>query len=585
VIFPAIIDSRPAYMGGAGSLLLAHVGAKTLLEHVAVRLGRLSDAPPVVVSPFTGEAGHVDALRAAHPGLRGVIGMPELRDWLGSFEPSDFLLFIDPRCLPADGFEDELILRHPGVDPRWARHLVALDLSASGTRERLEIDTGGRVRRIQRHYEAVTWPFSSGVACSLLPVTCGLVVEDANFDSLAALRRALNAAGVPSRDLPLQGMAIDLSEERGLLQLTERLVLEASDGRPGAAGPVLVGERHSIDPSARLVGPLVLHADVEIGPDAVVLGPAVLGPGARVGAGALVAQGLLAAGIEVPPRWTLRHRAVFEPLPEGPPALRECGPPVYQGADAPLQPSPGAHHGAAQAAPQRTYARVKPVLEAVIATVALVLLSPILLLVALLVRLESRGPALYGHKREGKDGRPFHCWKFRSMYQGAEAQQRALAATNQVDGPQFKMDRDPRITRLGRWLRPTSIDELPQLINVALGQMSLVGPRPSPFRENQLCVPWREGRLSVRPGITGLWQVCRRDRHEGDFHQWIQFDLLYVRHASLWVDIKIILATLWTGGGKTNVPLEWILPAEALPSSRVIEHHRRDDDTLMLRAS
>jgi lipopolysaccharide/colanic/teichoic acid biosynthesis glycosyltransferase len=458
---------------------------------------------------------------------------------------------------------------------------VALDLSASGTRERLDIDLGGRVRRIQRHYEAVTWPFSSGVACSLLPVTCGLVVDEENFASLADLRRALNAAGVPSRDLPLRGHALDLTEERGLLQLSERLVLEASRGAEGAAGPILVGERQRIDPSARLVGPLVLHADVEIGAESIVLGPTVLGPGARIGAGALLAQGLVASGIEVPPRWTLRHRAVFERLPAAPPALRESEPPLYRGPDAPLQPSAGP--GAAPV-PLGSYARVKPALEAALAAIALILLSPILLLVALLVRLESRGPALYGHKREGKDGRPFHCWKFRTMFDGAEAQQRALLATNQVDGPQFKMERDPRITRVGHWLRPTSIDELPQLINVALGQMSLVGPRPSPFRENQLCVPWREGRLSVRPGITGLWQVCRHDRQEGDFHQWIQFDLLYVRHASFWVDLKIVLATLWTRGGKTNVPLDWILPPVPLPPSQ-LEQSRRDSDTPMLRAS
>jgi lipopolysaccharide/colanic/teichoic acid biosynthesis glycosyltransferase len=94
--------------------------------------------------------------------------------------------------------------------------------------------------------------------------------------------------------------------------------------------------------------------------------------------------------------------------------------------------------------------------------------------------------------------------------------------------------------------------------------MSLVGPRPSPFQENQMCVPWREGRLSVRPGITGLWQVCRHERSEGDFHQWIQYDLLYVRHMSFTVDMKILMATLLTGGGKGHVPISWILSASTL---------------------
>jgi lipopolysaccharide/colanic/teichoic acid biosynthesis glycosyltransferase len=210
------------------------------------------------------------------------------------------------------------------------------------------------------------------------------------------------------------------------------------------------------------------------------------------------------------------------------------------------------------------YSTWKPLLEAAAAVLALVLLAPLLLLIALLVKLDSRGPAFFGHKREGRDGRLFSCWKFRTMYVGADARERELRARSLVDGPQFKLQRDPRITRVGRWLRATNLDELPQLLNVALGQMSLVGPRPSPFQENQMCVPWREGRLSVRPGITGLWQVCRHERSEGDFHQWIQYDLLYVRHTSFMVDMKILAATVLTAGGRSHVPLSWILSPDVL---------------------
>jgi lipopolysaccharide/colanic/teichoic acid biosynthesis glycosyltransferase len=196
--------------------------------------------------------------------------------------------------------------------------------------------------------------------------------------------------------------------------------------------------------------------------------------------------------------------------------------------------------------------------------VGLLLLSPLLLLIALLVKLGSRGPVLYRDRREGRGGRAFDCLKFRTMSAGADAQQRELRAANQVDGPQFKMARDPRVTRLGRVLRRLSLDELPQLLNVLRLEMSLVGPRPSPFRENQLCIPWRDGRLSVRPGITGLWQVCRNRRAQGDFHQWIHFDLLYVRHMSFLVDLKILAATLVTLAGQWPVPLPWIVPARRL---------------------
>jgi lipopolysaccharide/colanic/teichoic acid biosynthesis glycosyltransferase len=211
--------------------------------------------------------------------------------------------------------------------------------------------------------------------------------------------------------------------------------------------------------------------------------------------------------------------------------------------------------------PSSIYPPIKAVLEGVISVVALVLLSPLLALIAAAIKLGSRGPIFYGDQREGLNGHVFRCLKFRTMVPDAHARQRELMHNNEVDGPQFKMQRDPRVTRLGAFLRATSLDELPQLVNVARGEMSLVGPRPSPFRENQLCVPWREGRLSVRPGVTGLWQVCRHNRSESDFHQWIYYDLQYVRHMSFWVDVKIVIATVITLAGRGHVPMGWILPS------------------------
>jgi len=138
------------------------------------------------------------------------------------------------------------------------------------------------------------------------------------------------------------------------------------------------------------------------------------------------------------------------------------------------------------------------------------------------------------------------------MSNGADAAQVQLRAAGKLDGPHFKMTHDPRVTRVGRFPRASNLDELPQLFNVLVGEMSLVGPRPSPFRENQICVPWRNARISVRPGITGMWQVCRHDRAAGDFHQWIEYDLLYVQHLSALLDFKILAATILTLGGKAT---------------------------------
>jgi lipopolysaccharide/colanic/teichoic acid biosynthesis glycosyltransferase len=130
------------------------------------------------------------------------------------------------------------------------------------------------------------------------------------------------------------------------------------------------------------------------------------------------------------------------------------------------------------------------------------------------------------------------------MVHNAAEMAKKLREENQADGPQFFIEKDPRVTRTGAWLRRFHLDELPQLWNVLRGQMSLVGPRPSPDEENQYCPAWRDARLSVRPGITGLWQL-KRTRVEGsDFQEWIRYDIEYVRSASFWLDVRICLLTL-----------------------------------------
>jgi len=129
------------------------------------------------------------------------------------------------------------------------------------------------------------------------------------------------------------------------------------------------------------------------------------------------------------------------------------------------------------------------------------------------------------------------------MIVGAETLQEQLRTANQVDGPQFKIEDDPRTSPIGKFLRDTCIDELPQFFNVLLGQMSVVGPRPSPENENEYCPAWRQARLSVRPGITGLWQVCRTRQQGRDFQEWIYYDMEYVRRLSLGLDLLICMKT------------------------------------------
>lgn len=186
----------------------------------------------------------------------------------------------------------------------------------------------------------------------------------------------------------------------------------------------------------------------------------------------------------------------------------------------------------------------KRAFDIVFSLIMLILTLPIYPLVMLAIYLEDGRPFFFLHRRETKGGREFPCLKFRSMRKDSEHLKSRLLELNQADGPQFYIDNDPRLTRVGRVLRKFQIDELPQFVNVLLGHMSVVGPRPSPRKENQYCPAWREARLSVRPGITGLWQVCRTRRAGFDFQEWIKYDIEYVENASWMLDMKIIWKTI-----------------------------------------
>jgi exopolysaccharide biosynthesis polyprenyl glycosylphosphotransferase len=184
----------------------------------------------------------------------------------------------------------------------------------------------------------------------------------------------------------------------------------------------------------------------------------------------------------------------------------------------------------------------KRVFDVVVSALVLVLLLPLWLVIALAIKLDSPGPVLYRQRRMGQNGRRFWLYKFRSMVHGAHRQLPSLRARNEMDGPVFKMRHDPRVTRVGRWLRKTSLDEIPQFWNVLRGEMSVVGPRPPLPHEVREYERWHRRRLSVRPGITCTWQVS--GRNEVDFERWMELDLHYIDNWSLWHDLKIVLQTI-----------------------------------------
>ncbi len=185
----------------------------------------------------------------------------------------------------------------------------------------------------------------------------------------------------------------------------------------------------------------------------------------------------------------------------------------------------------------------KRVIDILLSLTLLLLFSPLIIVAIIAIKLESKGPVLFSQVRSGLNGRKFKLYKFRTMVVGAEMKKRELEKMNEMDGPVFKIRHDPRITRVGAILRKTSIDEIPQLINVLKGDMSIVGPRPPLPVEVELYKMWQRRRLSLKPGLTCIWQVSGRNRIQ--FEKWMEMDLEYIDKWSLWLDFKILFKTVF----------------------------------------
>lgn len=563
--YSAILDMRPPYLEGTReSVLQLPLGNSTVLEHICRLLTRSGSHWPVVISPLAGESGYASAIEAAAGRKLTVLSNSAIENVIAGHELSDWLLVWDGRYFP-NGRIELASLCAGAQDTGWSQHMVALDRSPDGTREYAQLDATGCVARIQRYYDGVTWVRAEGVVCSLAPIAAFQRAGGRPLGCLQDLRRHLAGEGAPSRDVPAKTEILDLGHLHEYLNLCHADALRDSADADNETSFLRIGKDCNISPTARIVGPVTIHDRVTIGSGATIVGPAMIGAGAQIEDHAMVAQSVMLANAHVAEHGQVLRSLVLPPAlgHEHETAAAADSDEVWSRvADVPQDSPATVAEGEEEAKRHKVYVGVKRWIDAVLALIGLILLLPIMLIVAILIRREGKGPIFFGHEREGIGGKPFRCWKFRTMVENAHLMQRELYSSNAVDGPQFKMDDDPRVTRIGETLRTTNLDELPQLWNVLLGQMSLIGPRPSPFRENQICVPWRLARLSVRPGISGLWQVCRANRDGGDFHQWIFFDLMYVKHVSPWTDLKILVATICTLGGRWSVPLEWIIPGK-----------------------
>lgn len=421
---------------------------------------------------------------------------------------------------------------------------VMADPGLAAYRERVRLTQQGQLAGYRRLYrdsaEPIPVPADWPHHLFLRGEAAAAVLNEGLLGEFQAVVERLQSCGLRLKALAVAGTSIDLGTEEGLLSLGARALGGTSccPAHERMAGEASSAGNGDISSQSRLVGPVLLGDHVCVEPDAVVIGPSILCDRSTVRAGAVVNASIVGADVEIARDQVVRHSVVG--VPGSLPTRRSA---VGQRFRWP-EYTDSQETTAFRSWPRFSYAAcLKRVADVMAALVVLALFAPILPFIALAIKINSPGPVFYKDRRQGRHGRSFLCVKFRTMRVGADKLQDKLRFVSEVDGPQFWMADDPRITTVGRFLRETYLDEVPQFYNVLMGHMSAVGPRPSPESENTLCPWWRDARLSVRPGITGLWQICRTREPMKDFQEWIYYDTRYVRELSWRLDLWVCWRT------------------------------------------
>ncbi|MCX5893190.1 MAG: sugar transferase [Deltaproteobacteria bacterium] len=371
------------------------------------------------------------------------------------------------------------------------------------------------------------------------------------FDLKEQVFPSLYESGAPSAVWELQGYCRSITTIDDYLFANQDVLLgrvpipetlQEFDGPPTP--------QPEVSPSCHFYGPVAIGEGVRFGDNVLVLGPSAIGPHCDLKPGTLINGCVLLGHNQIGRNAYLERCVVGEgtSLPEAT-IMHQTAIIKKDGEEASIWLRRQTRNESGSQVSQlgwlnpasKAYLRLKRLLDVIIAALGLSICAPLFVIIALAIRLDSPGQFIFRQVRCGKDGGQFGMYKFRSMVPEAEEVKRQIGYLNEADGPVFKINQDPRVTRVGKLLRNTNLDELPQLWNVLKGEMSLVGPRPLSTEEMRFSPRWRDARLSMRPGMTGLWQVKAHTKTQ--FNEWIVNDLTYVNEACFWLDVKILWKT------------------------------------------
>jgi lipopolysaccharide/colanic/teichoic acid biosynthesis glycosyltransferase/dTDP-glucose pyrophosphorylase len=453
---------------------------------------------------------------------------------------------------------EEMIQFHQESGAHLTIGLTEPDARATDS-EKVSVDPDGEVRNITlEHHSVADWP---SVKTSGLYVMEPDVLAEVRPKGFTDLKEQLvprirksgkQVMGWKHRrlNLEIRNMSDYMRANFQLLRQSDVAAEHLGKYRKISKG-VWAGEDVDIHPTAMLVRPLLIGDGTRIEENSTVVGPTVIGKGCVLENESYVRESILWQNSVVPPHFEMErcllsgrafdadnHHCREMIVLDGHPSVNGIGSGLPKTIVRGVAEKP---RGRGSEFRRTLYPVMKRILDTVSATVLLVMLSPLLGLLALAVWIDSGRPVFFVQPRCGKDGKPFHMIKFRTMVKDAEEIKASLRHLNESDGPMFKIWTDPRQTRMGKFLRNTNLDELPQIVNVLKGDMSLVGPRPLSMDEMEYNPGWRDARLKVKPGITGLWQLY--GKKTAYFHDWIRFDLAYVDNCSFWMDLKIIFRT------------------------------------------